>query len=295
MRATAVSQETRSLRVSCLDNLTRRTAGGKPLTLWYAAGAAAQLTAVHLRARYRPQQKASGHCTAAEPPAPALCKLPHTRESRPGVSVGLRALHPIQVTVRRSRLPPSPREAVAAVAELRAAVRSSGCCPYNRVNSAASRLGLAGYTVPNSEWAQPRQARRDRRASVAALRVGHQERPHGLCDADRRATTQGPRRVRRQAYRRGQGALAGLQVEKANIDGRAQGCRWDLGPIRYLVTLLGAKSETALAGGRTGRRAVARSGRGAVVARRVVSPPLTFTNPALPSAPVLPRRRRWQR
>jgi hypothetical protein len=40
--------------------------------------------------------------------------------------------------------------------------------------------------------------------------------------------------------------LAGLQVEKASIDGERRKVEADLGPVRYLATLLGADSETAL-------------------------------------------------
>jgi hypothetical protein len=40
--------------------------------------------------------------------------------------------------------------------------------------------------------------------------------------------------------------LAGLQVEKASIDGQKKPAEADLGPVRYLATLLGADSETAL-------------------------------------------------
>jgi hypothetical protein len=41
-------------------------------------------------------------------------------------------------------------------------------------------------------------------------------------------------------------ALAALQVEKAGIDGQRKVAEADLGPVRYLATLLGADSETAL-------------------------------------------------
>jgi hypothetical protein len=40
--------------------------------------------------------------------------------------------------------------------------------------------------------------------------------------------------------------LAGLQVEKAGIEGQRKVAEADLGPVRYLATLLGADSETAL-------------------------------------------------
>jgi len=40
--------------------------------------------------------------------------------------------------------------------------------------------------------------------------------------------------------------LAGLQVEKASIEGQRKVADADLGPVRYLATLLGAESETAL-------------------------------------------------
>lgn len=39
---------------------------------------------------------------------------------------------------------------------------------------------------------------------------------------------------------------AALQVEKASIDGQRKVAEADLGPVRYLATLLGAESETAL-------------------------------------------------
>jgi hypothetical protein len=41
-------------------------------------------------------------------------------------------------------------------------------------------------------------------------------------------------------------ALAALQVEKADIEGQRKVAEADLGPVRYLATLLGADSETAL-------------------------------------------------
>jgi hypothetical protein len=61
-------------------------------------------------------------------------------------------------------------------------------------------------------------------------------------------------------------ALAGLQVEKAGIEGQRRIVEVDLGPVKYLATLLSADSETALrwfmlVG------AVARSGRGAAATR----------------------------
>jgi hypothetical protein len=40
--------------------------------------------------------------------------------------------------------------------------------------------------------------------------------------------------------------LAGLQVEKASIEGQRRMVEADLGPVRYLATLLGADSEAAL-------------------------------------------------
>jgi hypothetical protein len=40
--------------------------------------------------------------------------------------------------------------------------------------------------------------------------------------------------------------LAGLQVEKASVEGERRKVEADLGPVRYLATLLGADSETAL-------------------------------------------------
>ena len=41
-------------------------------------------------------------------------------------------------------------------------------------------------------------------------------------------------------------ALAALQVEKAAIDGERRKVEADLGPVRYLATLLGADSEAVL-------------------------------------------------
>jgi hypothetical protein len=41
-------------------------------------------------------------------------------------------------------------------------------------------------------------------------------------------------------------ALAALQVERAGIEGQRRVAEADLGPVRYLATLLGADSETAL-------------------------------------------------
>lgn len=41
-------------------------------------------------------------------------------------------------------------------------------------------------------------------------------------------------------------ALAGLQVQKASIDGERRIVEPDLGPARYLATLNGVDSETAL-------------------------------------------------
>jgi hypothetical protein len=41
-------------------------------------------------------------------------------------------------------------------------------------------------------------------------------------------------------------ALAGLQVEKASVDGERRKVEADLGPVRYLATLLGADSEAVL-------------------------------------------------
>ena len=41
-------------------------------------------------------------------------------------------------------------------------------------------------------------------------------------------------------------ALAALQVEKVGIEGQREVAEADLGPVRYLATLLGADSETAL-------------------------------------------------
>ena len=41
-------------------------------------------------------------------------------------------------------------------------------------------------------------------------------------------------------------ALAGLQVEKAAADGERRKVEADLGPVKYLATLLGADSDTAL-------------------------------------------------
>jgi hypothetical protein len=40
--------------------------------------------------------------------------------------------------------------------------------------------------------------------------------------------------------------LAELQVEKTGIEGQRKVAESDLGPVRYLATLLGADSETAL-------------------------------------------------
>jgi hypothetical protein len=40
--------------------------------------------------------------------------------------------------------------------------------------------------------------------------------------------------------------LAGLQVEKAGIEGQRKAVEADLGPVRYLATLIGADSETTL-------------------------------------------------
>jgi hypothetical protein len=41
-------------------------------------------------------------------------------------------------------------------------------------------------------------------------------------------------------------ALAGLQVEKASINGQRLLVEADLGPVRYLAMLLGADNETVL-------------------------------------------------
>jgi hypothetical protein len=41
-------------------------------------------------------------------------------------------------------------------------------------------------------------------------------------------------------------ALAGLQVEKAGIDGQSKVAEADLGPVRYLATLLGADDQDVL-------------------------------------------------
>jgi hypothetical protein len=41
-------------------------------------------------------------------------------------------------------------------------------------------------------------------------------------------------------------ALAGLQVEKAGIEGQRKVVEADLGPVRYLATLIGAANETVL-------------------------------------------------
>jgi hypothetical protein len=41
-------------------------------------------------------------------------------------------------------------------------------------------------------------------------------------------------------------ALAALQVEKASVDGQRKVAEADLGPVRYLATLLGAKDDDVL-------------------------------------------------
>jgi hypothetical protein len=41
-------------------------------------------------------------------------------------------------------------------------------------------------------------------------------------------------------------ALAGLQVEKATVEGERRTVEADLGPVRYLATLIGAKDEDVL-------------------------------------------------
>ena len=41
-------------------------------------------------------------------------------------------------------------------------------------------------------------------------------------------------------------ALAGLQAEKAGIDGQRKVAEADLGPVRYLATLLGAGDQDVL-------------------------------------------------
>jgi len=41
-------------------------------------------------------------------------------------------------------------------------------------------------------------------------------------------------------------ALAGLQVEKASVDGERRKVEADLGPVRYLATLLGANDQDVL-------------------------------------------------
>jgi len=41
-------------------------------------------------------------------------------------------------------------------------------------------------------------------------------------------------------------ALAGLQVEKASVDGERAKLDADLGPVRYLATLLGASDQSVL-------------------------------------------------
>jgi len=41
-------------------------------------------------------------------------------------------------------------------------------------------------------------------------------------------------------------ALAGLQVEKASIDGERRVAEADLGPVRYLATLIGAGDQDVL-------------------------------------------------
>ena len=59
---------------------------------------------------------------------------------------------------------------------------------------------------------------------------------------------------RRQAKRNGLAnmltvetkALAGLQVEKAAVEGERRTVEADLGPVRYLATLLGANDEDVL-------------------------------------------------
>jgi len=40
--------------------------------------------------------------------------------------------------------------------------------------------------------------------------------------------------------------LAGLQVEKAAVEGERRTVEADLGPVRYLATLIGADNETVL-------------------------------------------------
>jgi hypothetical protein len=41
-------------------------------------------------------------------------------------------------------------------------------------------------------------------------------------------------------------ALAALQIEKAGIEGQRKVAEADLGPVRYLATLLGAKDDDVL-------------------------------------------------
>ena len=63
------------------------------------------------------------------------------------------------------------------------------------------------------------------------------------------AEMEGQRQARRyltEERNRAAATLATLQVEKASVDGERRKVEADLGPVKYLATLLGADSDTAL-------------------------------------------------
>src|SRR5258707_4191508 len=62
-----------------------------------------------------------------------------------------------------------------------------------------------------------------------------------LADQQRKTRTSLVDERRREAQ-----ALAGLQVEKATVDGERRTAEADLGPVRYLATLLGAGDQDVL-------------------------------------------------
>ena len=85
-------------------------------------------------------------------------------------------------------------------------------------------------------------------------RLGVRGTEHNAAHAGR--TRQAPRRRRRTTAGQAQQprrqltveakALADLKIEKAAVEGERRKVEADLGPVRYLATLLGADSESAL-------------------------------------------------
>jgi hypothetical protein len=79
-------------------------------------------------------------------------------------------------------------------------------------------------------------------------------------------------------------ALAALQIEKAGIDGERKVAEADLGPVRYLATLLGDGRPGRVALVRLGRGAASRSGcRAAVLA--ATAPIVAIDARAMEAAP----------